>query len=66
MVEKLRTWAAKNIKKFNLIENITEEVEVKSKNVEIIVFTASHSCYANVVLDYLDPEREYIHHRLFR
>jgi len=22
---------------------------------EIIVFTASHSCYANVVLDYLDP-----------
>ena len=36
MVEKLRTWAAKNIKKFNLIENITEEVEVKSKNVEII------------------------------
>lgn len=33
---------------------------------EIIVFTASHSCYANVVLDYLDPKGQYIHHRLFR
>lgn len=33
---------------------------------EIIVFTASHSCYANVVLDYLDPKGVYIHHRLFR
>lgn len=37
-----------------------------SKHFEIIVFTASHSCYANVVLDYLDPEDRYIHHRLFR
>jgi len=27
-----------------------------SKYFEIIVFTASHSCYANVVLDHLDPE----------
>jgi len=32
----------------------------------VIVFTASHSCYANVVLDYLDPNDQYIHHRLFR
>ena len=37
-----------------------------SENFEIIVFTASHQCYANVVLDYLDPENKYIHHRLFR
>lgn len=37
-----------------------------SKNFEVIVFTASHSCYANVVLDYLDPEGKYVHHRLFR
>jgi len=37
-----------------------------SQHFEIIVFTASHSCYANVVLDYLDPHEEYIHHRLFR
>ncbi len=33
---------------------------------EIIVFTASHNCYANVVLDYLDPKNEIIQHRLFR
>jgi len=33
---------------------------------EIVVFTASHACYANVVLDYLDPHEQYIQHRLFR
>ena len=27
---------------------------------EVMVFTASHSCYANVVLDHLDPRGEYI------
>ena len=26
-----------------------------SNDFEIIVFTASHSCYANVVLNYMDP-----------
>lgn len=43
-----------------------ECLEELSKHFEIIVFTASHSCYANVVLDYLDPENQWIHHRLFR
>jgi Dullard-like phosphatase family protein len=37
-----------------------------NQHFEIIVFTASHGCYANVVLDYLDPKQQYIHHRLFR
>lgn len=37
-----------------------------SEKFEIIVFTASHSCYANVVLDMLDPDHKYIQHRLFR
>jgi len=37
-----------------------------SKLYEIVVFTASHGCYANVVLDYIDPNREWISHRLFR
>lgn len=36
------------------------------KYYEIIVFTASHSCYANVVLDYLDPKKELISCRLYR
>jgi CTD small phosphatase-like protein 2 len=31
-----------------------------SKYYEIIVFTASHGCYANVVLDYLDPNKNLI------
>jgi len=43
-----------------------ELLEELHEDFEIIVFTASHSCYANVVLDYLDPEGKYIHHRLFR
>ncbi|OMJ71766.1 hypothetical protein SteCoe_29939 [Stentor coeruleus] len=37
-----------------------------SKKYEIIVFTASHKCYADVVLDILDPNHEIIHHRLYR
>jgi len=37
-----------------------------SKHFEVVIFTASHGCYANVVLDYLDPNHEYIQHRLFR
>jgi Dullard-like phosphatase family protein len=36
------------------------------KYFEVIVFTASHKCYADVVLDYLDPRKELIHHRLYR
>jgi Dullard-like phosphatase family protein len=43
-----------------------EILEELNKHFEIIVFTASHSCYANVVLDHLDPQGKYIHHRLFR
>lgn len=37
-----------------------------SKKFEIVVFTASHKCYADVVLDLLDPNHEIIHHRLYR
>ncbi|OMJ71229.1 hypothetical protein SteCoe_30616 [Stentor coeruleus] len=37
-----------------------------NKHFEVFIFTASHPCYANVVLDYLDPTGELIHHRFFR
>ena len=33
---------------------------------EIVIFTASHSCYANKVLDFLDPNKNLIKYRLFR
>ena len=32
----------------------------------MVVFTASHKSYADVVLDFLDPHRELIQHRLYR
>ena len=32
-----------------------EILEELSKEFEIIIFTASHSCYAKAVLEYLDP-----------
>jgi CTD small phosphatase-like protein 2 len=37
-----------------------------NKDFEVFVFTASHPCYANVVLDYLDPCKELIQQRFFR
>ena len=41
-------------------------LEELSKYYQIIVFTASHSAYANKVIDNLDPQKQYIKHRLFR
>ncbi|CAG9324529.1 unnamed protein product [Blepharisma stoltei] len=49
------------------IRPYAKEILVEAnKNFEVIVFTASHQCYADVVLDYLDPTHELIHHRLYR
>lgn len=51
---------------FNIRPYAKEILENLSKHFEIIVFTASHGYYANVILNYLDPDRKFIHHRLFR
>lgn len=32
----------------------------------MVVFTASHKAYADVVLDLLDPDHQLIHYRLYR
>lgn len=41
-------------------------LEELSKYYQLVVFTASHSCYANKVIDYLDPTKKLICKRLFR
>jgi CTD small phosphatase-like protein 2 len=33
---------------------------------EVVIFTASEKSYANMVLNRIDPGRQFIHHRLFR
>ena len=50
----------------NVREYATTILREISKLCELIVFTASHENYANKVLNYLDPDNEFIHHRLFR
>ena len=37
-----------------------------NKYFQVIVFTASHQAYADVVLDYLDPNNEFFQYRLYR
>lgn len=37
-----------------------------SENFQIMIFTASHESYADEVINYLDPKREYVQHRLYR
>ena len=43
-----------------------EILQEMSNYFEVIIFTASHSCYANQVIDYLDPESKYVSRRFFR
>ena len=43
-----------------------ECLQEANKLFEVVVFTASYQCYADVILDYLDPRHSLIHHRLYR
>jgi CTD small phosphatase-like protein 2 len=43
-----------------------EVLMAANQDFEVIVFTASHRCYADQVLNYLDPTGTLIHHRLYR
>ena len=44
----------------------TELLQQLSKYYEIVIFTAAQKCYADPILDLLDPENEYISRRLYR
>lgn len=50
----------------NIRPYIIECLEEARKNFQVIVFTASHQTYADAILDYIDPNHEYIEHRLYR
>ena len=51
---------------FNVRPFTEKCLEVSNKYFEVLVFTASHKWYADVILDYLDPENKYFQHRLYR
>lgn len=43
-----------------------EMIKKVSENYHIVVYTASHQSYADAVLNYIDPEKKYFKHRLYR
>ena len=43
-----------------------EAIEIIKKKYTIVIYTASHSSYANAVLNFLDPENKYFYNRLYR
>jgi CTD small phosphatase-like protein 2 len=51
---------------FNIRPFTQQCLEEVNKHYEVVVFTASHKWYADVILDYIDPEKKYIQHRLYR
>lgn len=50
----------------NIRPHTLDMLKELNENFEIIVFTASHSCYAKTVVDYLDPNKELIKFRFYR
>ena len=51
---------------FNIRPFTQECLEHVNKHFEVVVFTASHKWYADVILDKIDPTRTLIQHRLYR
>ena len=50
----------------NIRPNWEKALDIISKDYIIVVFTASHSLYANAVLNFMDKEDKYFKYRLFR
>lgn len=51
---------------FNIRPFTHECLEMVNQYFEVVVFTASHKGYADVILDYIDPEKKLIQHRIYR
>ncbi len=43
-----------------------EALDLIKEKYHIVIFTASHQSYANAVLDFMDPDKEYTKYRLYR
>lgn len=52
--------------KFNIRPYTIEMLEIVNKHYEVGVFTASQGHYADVILNYIDPQRKYFQHRFYR
>lgn len=50
----------------NIRPGAKEFLQRMSNHFEIVIFTASHSCYANSILNVLDPGHKYITARIYR
>ena len=50
----------------NIRPFVIEWLKAANQLYEVAVFTASHQCYADAVLDYIDPIGKLVHHRLYR
>jgi CTD small phosphatase-like protein 2 len=46
--------------------HMVEFLDCVSQHFEVVVFTASQEVYARRLLDLIDPEGKYVHHRLYR
>lgn len=49
----------------NLRPYLAECLEAASQLFEVVVFTASRKFYADAVINHIDPEQKYFHHRLY-
>lgn len=52
--------------KFNVRPYTKEMLELVNQYYEVGIFTASQNHYADVILEYIDPEHKYFQHRFYR
>ena len=52
--------------KINIRPYVYECLKKANEYFQVVVFTASHKAYADVVLDYLDQDKDLIQFRMYR